>query len=700
MDKLLHLKDGDIVTIKQLKKKLVRSMVEPELIYMPVEEKKDEPFTIEIEVAGSTYKPSASVDFFSTSGFLNNLKNMWNNIEQPYTQYPYDETELLPWYFYQKDAFLQSVFFIINPTYNGTLITPEKFPELFRKDIDFDTLTYTELVEKGGLLAHPVIHKTSNIDNEIVLEQFSKQLTVYVDTFTSTVDWGDGTIDNFTPETVENTIKVIINGEVVEIKYQTFTNNSYIHHYYNQDGNNNRYTIKIRSKCLIAPSINPPYQSYRKVISWGMNNNIRILNSISTNILESIPHDCTALKNIVSASYFFAYFTPDTTSLPIEQWQERVINMIQSIPYLIDATSMFNHSDSNFKGYFTKIPDCFFQKNKYLILAPYCFQNMGKNIEHIGNSVFANLPFLINANNSFYIMAQEGLKTIGDSIFENDWLLCSVNPIYLYRNVNLNSVGNYIFKNCHSLTSVEDFIDFSHSLRTVGKGLFENCYNLKHIDNVCSQCYLLEYIGEDIFKNCKNLVYVSNIFDESYALNKLPDKFFYDLEWTEEREHGFYWNNPLFDTGLGGQFDEYGKFIDIGVGDIEVEQEVCDRWDFYTIPVKYLPKDLINPQFIKDCALQGKTVLFNLNNSSLSYVDTNGVVYYRTMLGGYAPDFWNYTNYGIPYSPSNTEVVLPFGQFNYKAFYGYQRRNDSEYVCINEWVNYDEIPTEHLITYD
>lgn len=706
------------MTKKEFLTKWRYSKQHPLQFYRPVEEEvKDEPFTIEIEYIE---EQTIQIEFyFEIQTMFNLTRYLESAFSAPRYSYAYDQADVQPWYAYQKNSFFQGVFLIINPTYDGVLITPQNFPDLFRQDIDFETLTYEKLIEKGGILAHPVIHKTTNINGEVVIEQFSKQLTIYADNLNSTIYWGDGEKEEIVPNVVEKSIKVKINNKIVEIKYQTITSSILKSHKYSST---KRYIIRINSNCLITT----PYfyrSNVRKILSWGKNNNIRSLGYIYTydinDRIESIPEDCSSLHNVINAHNFFNYMIYNFTLLSKEEWQKRVVNMLHSMPYLINASSMFSggsiydsnsHTDLNYI-FFNDIPSKLFCQNKYLITADYCFYGpFNKSIQSVGDQVFANLPFLTSAYSSFYSNyiydeADDAVKTItdtniiGNSVFENDWLLHSVGMAFF--GIYVKKYGDYIFKNCHSLTLVSHMGYNMLPLRTLGKGIFENCYNLKYIHELCLDCPLLEDVGENIFKGCKNLILLKESFRGIDSLTKLPEKMFYDLECVEGRKYGFHFSG--LSNFIGPVFDENGQITEqSGHYNTNWFQEIVKKWNFYTIPTVFLPKDFINPEFIENCNKQNLNITLSFYNSHLRYQNKAGTWTERPYLRGYAPDCWNYDNYGVFQSltnPNNTITQPSENIYAYYSLYGYKRQSDNDYICENNWVNYDEIPKEYLRTY-
>lgn len=524
------------MTIKQLKKRLVRSMVEPELIYMPVEEKKGkEPFMFNINVINNTTDISILSSIGTTTFWNGTLYNL-------------------------KDA-------------NGIPVTIETYPELFW-DRPYNEITMTN-IDTGNETGIKVI-------TQLDIIHLSTNMVQNVPELFLTVDWGDGTRDTYHSIDINNWYEAFPNS----IQQFIFTNNftcdaiptlsNYGKHKYEENG---EYKITVTG---YDDSVFIDYQDDNfkllDVYSFGDLNRIACQNMFSR-VLKDMTYmpkiNFNYLTRVVNVINMFSNplrrydnsWYEDFENLKFNWEDIGGDNFFTHFPNLIYANNCFQSCGISY------VPDYCFTHNVWLQDISGCFQNC--ELEYVGNYACANLQYLRTASSAFEcerettedwlsekFRKQRLFEYIGESIFENcvqleDVTDCfnsyitvtSTDPIQIDKNTysNIFYIGwRYIkdkaFKNCQKAHSSSNICGFGlnnksvYNLISIGDEVFAGCDTQRRFLDTSAGSQreaqfpcTLQNIGDDCFKDCKNISNFS--LWGAISLHNIPEKLLYDIEY-------------------------------------------------------------------------------------------------------------------------------------------------------------------------
>lgn len=670
------------MNIKQLKKRILLGLIEPELFKMPVGKKENDiPLIFDIYVQ----EDGKFVTCFNAPMYSNQL-------------YGYSSANV---YYQPKNS-------------EGVYINPNTHPDLFHTT--------------------PFIEVDPSSPTSQLKSKFSTLLTSFSKPYLE-IDWGDGEI---TQTTIRDNMKVTIDGEIYTYSYLAFTNEEntkiYSNHWYHKYKKSGRYTIKIKG--------NVPYfyfefqpQQYNHSISRigeiGVCNLLKIrqwgdlhvkglycffsflLNGSERNLVNKATFEgCPEInwnnfKNIVDISYMFFRWATDSSYqdelsyIPRNQLSWDFLggdNFFDKFPNVISALNCF------YENGFEYIPRYCFKNNPYLVNINYAFARYywDKPFKYIGESACKNLHYLQQANHCFYSYDNSnsyclsGTEIIEDSIFENCYRLNNGHPFGQQSTKALQIIGDRVFANCYSLADINYSFARSHLLSSVGKELFENCYNLRNIESLFLECGNLQSIGNDMFKGCKNIGIARHLFENTPRLNNIPDNLFVDAlgdidvsnfmhirynisckeDWTFNIVEEYGTDEYLFrKMGLLGVNDSYQYLSVYKEYYPDQTQNYLDYYTNATIDdiMKHLGKNMFNPQ----------ATIYGIQFDRYVYYSSTGLYHCRFLYKGEAPPVWT-MNCTPAYSYNN------FGEM--AGTYVYE--SGSTFIFEQYYDNYDDIPKE------
>lgn len=663
-----------VLTIKQLKRRVVQGLVEPELFYMPIKnEIEPEPMILKILVTdteneiGISPAPSSAFSsiLFSVTGFK------YANMEQEY-----NETNKI-----QLDPSNYNI--LLKPYYNLKIKDSSKV--LITDDIDYFRNSSFDCLYKSH---------DENI-SEVIYSKCCTSETIWCE-----IDWGDGTVEN-----INDIIEHCENEVVSYDRIITSNQNNVKYHTYSKTG---EYYIKVKGRipCLrFLKNINSPLPILEEIVQWGnlslytidglfysfytANNNqlmrIKMPEHISTN----------SFKNVLTARNAFAYL--DMTENDISQ--EIIFDFVNTFPNLLDAGSMFYCSNISY------IPRYFCYNHKNIMNCSLMFHS--NPITYIGERAFANCDNLTTVNDLTYNGTKPDgtfilplLTRVEDGVFENDINLLDIsfafnyvheNPQLLYsdENIGLKTVGNNVYKNCKRLRhAIEPFYQQT-GLVSVGESLFEGCEDLIDVNMCFWRCWSLQYIGDNIFKGCTKVRLCPGFCYEDYLVN-FPDKMFYDL-----RYYDYLKGMTSYDD-----FNGFWEYIGEQNGIINDNSSLLGLflkfkgYNHSNFPTRKHSKDLFSKEYISDCIVHGDVNWsFNSNGIFNSFIQFDNKIsdnyserYIITNFTGEAFSLWEDYNSLILYG------INVFGIRNIKAKETSKNTATTIYIeTINYYKNYNEI---------
>lgn len=687
-----------ILTIKQLKRRVVQGLVEPELAYMPWGKKKEsEPMIIKIEVINIENPIFIRLARNFTSTIYVGLKAFkYSNMEQEY-----NETG--------KITVNASNYYInLIPYYN--LKIKDESRVLVTDDIDyFRNPNYDCLYKKPN----------ENITNVIYSKCASS------DPLWCEIDWGDGTVDycDNISEHLENDVFSYdrVNGynctrkhsyaEIGEYYITIKGNIPYISFGCNQYYNGTNYYNYIDS----------PNIKLLEVVNWGELGLYDITdlfyNFYGTRNGNKLIHKYkmskhisqNSFKNIISAERAFAYLDMDEDEFS----HEIMFDFVKTFPNLLNANYMLGETKISY------IPEKFCYNHKNILNCGNMFSDCP--ITRIESFAFANCDNLSNVNSLTYSSNTPLITIVKDSVFENDINLLDIfgtfnyvgggsafKLTYLDENIGLKTVGNNIYKNCQRLRQANEPFYQQAGLVTVGESLFEGCEDLIDVYLCFNRCFSLQNIGKDIFKGCSKVRNFQMFLNECYLVN-LPDNMLYDLKYYDylknfntESFNG-YWESVSEDNGIiRDNVSELSDFLKY------------KGYNHENFPTRKHSNDIFSKSFVQE-SIDNNSFLNlgrNSNNIFSSFITFNNRIsnnYYEYIhisnFTGKAFPIWKYTTY-LQSLLDNADL---FGFRNIKVKRTFYKKNDigeyeesgGEYdVTINYYDNYIDIATADPFYYE
>ena len=348
----------------------------------------------------------------------------------------------------------------------------------------------------------------------------------YPATFNFTVDWGDGTTDTITTDT--------ISGKAV--------------HPYNNLDTEKEIKISITGTFESIASTNEenvPRQGIEKLVrveQWG-----------TTGIKTLGLFDCTNLTELAE---------------PTE-------SSFKDLSYVYFEGSGI-----------TSIPDKMFMNCTKITSFERAFNNCN-NLTTIGNNAFANCSSAIGFLNCFD--GCTSLETIGDyafvncsnvQSFENNFEDCT----------NLRTIGNYAFANCNSAISFQNCFNGSTNLETIGDYAFANCSSVTSFELAFYGCSNLETIGDYAFANCSSVESFRQCFYGCTSLETIGEHMFEGCESVKSYEITFHGCTSLTGkapelwlTGTNSEGNYYagepdGRNCFLGCTGLENYDDIPDYW--------------------------------------------------------------------------------------------------------------------------
>lgn len=676
-------------------------MVEPELFYMPLGNKKEsEPMIIKIEVINIENPIFIRLARNFTSTIYVGLKAFkYSNMEQEY-----NETGKLV-----VDA--SSYKFRLTPYYNLKIKDSSKV--LITDDIDyFRNPNYDCLFKQCDNSVTDIIYSKCVNSQNIECE----------------IDWGDGTKDKC-EDIIEQQENDVLSYNRINWK------NSIRPHTYTKAG---EYYITIKGTLpYISFGCNQYYNGTNyynyidspnikllEVVNWGELGlyeitdlfynfyGIRNGNKLIHKYKMSKHISQNSFKNIISAERAFAYLDMNENDFS----HEIIFDFVKTFPNLLYAQYMFGESKISY------IPQYFCYNHKNIMNCENMFFDCP--ITKIGAFAFANCNNLSTVNQLTYSSNQPLITSVEDSIFENDINLLDIfsafnyinssyiDSTYLNDEIGLKTVGNNIYKNCKRLRRANEPFYQQAGLVTVGESLFEGCEDLIDVYLCFNRCFSLQNIGKDIFKGCSKVRNFQMFLNECYLVN-LPDNMLYDLKYydylkgkiTTESFNG-YWLQLSEKNGVIQASDGYGN---------ELPRFLKYKgFNHENFPTRKHSNNIFSEAFVQE-SIKNNSFL-NLGRSSnnifSSFITFNNRIsnnYYEYIhisnFTGKAFPIWKYTTY-LQSLLDNADV---FGFRNIKVKRTFYKKNDigeyeesgGEYdVTINYYDNYIDIATADPFYYE
>lgn len=591
-----------------------------EMFYYPVKDNKSKgdfsPMILEVEVSVEKGKTDFNLYTYGGTGINYIYKKDLDGI-----------------YFDKERSLISSVLYNLRDQ-SGKKITKSEYLNILRS-------TYSEEYEYDSL--------------ELLYEEFEPFLQV---------DWGDGTVNDYTKQLITATRQVELNNTIYMYDAVIIPTNNKITHSFSKSG---RYIIKISANIwsIKSDSFNIQLEDssscyLKKINKWG-NLKLRTLNYLfnhyyNINSGESYDIEYTNIEYIQPFSelnnnefYYIISAYDAFYNYRNELWSMSDIigdGGMKNLPNIEYATEMFYGSNIEI------IPSNFLQYNiKLRDITSMCSNS--PSLKLIGNNACANLPRLLS--NAGCFVNNNNLITVGDSIFENNINLGNLSGntnVIFYKDFNLKNVGNYIFNNCINLKTSKATFGHCYSLEQVGNGIFYNCYKLENVDELFFLCVSLTNVGYDLFKNCYS---INSCFSLFYACPKvkIPDRLFYDLKCTESnyQARGTYkGTNIRLEIELlyysPVEFDKNCIVLPSYFGDGEIPDQIKSEYSNYTMetfPYITLGKEMFSPRFLSELQLYNSAILM----SSQSYYYINRMDYsnpkctvYSSNLKGEAIPIW------------------------------------------------------------
>ena len=697
------------LTIKQLKKRVVRGLIEPELFYTPAKERY-EPMVIKVSVV----KANSSM----TIGLAHNT---FSAISIGTNTYKYLDMEQE----YKETGSVAESLNVINSSYKSYNIG--LFPYYNLKIKDSSKILITDDINYFRNSNYDCLFK--KCDNEITDIMYSKCTTAQP--IQCVIDWGDGTIDN-----CENIIEHI---ERDAYCYDRINKkNSTRMHCYTKTGEY-YITIKGRIPCIyfqgnynyngisFTNPIDDPNIRLLEVIKWGNLGlyNIDYIFELFYNSLYIEGKRCSfkfkmpkhipsySFKNVLSANRAFVYLDMNENEFS----HEIIFDFVKTFPNLLSANYMFGETKISY------IPQYFCNNHKNIIDCDNMFYNCP--ITRIESFAFANCSNLSRVSYLTYSSQQPLITIVEDSIFENDINLVDVfaafnyvkseyiNSTYRNDEIGLKTVGNNIYKNCKRLRHANEPFYQQAGLVTVGEGLFEGCDDLINVNMCFFKCFSLQNIGKDIFKGCSKVRNFSSFLYECYLAN-LPDNMLYDLKY-----HDYLKEKIMTET-----FNGYWKTIEEENGVIQIfgNEETRDISHFFNykgfnhenFPTRKHSNDIFSKAFVQE----------SIENNSFLNITLFGNLIFESLItfrNKISNTYWeyisisNFTGKAFPvweyplFLQSLSDYSELFGFRNIKVKRTYYKKTDTggyeesggEYdVTINYYDNYIDIATADPFYYE
>ena len=685
------------MTIKQLKRRVVQGLVEPELFYMPVKERY-EPMVIKIEVINTENPIFIRLAQNFTSAMYVGLKAFkYSNMEQEY-----NETGKLV-----VDA--SSYNFRLTPHYNLKIKDSSKV--LITDDIDYFRNSNYDCLFK-------------QCDNSVTDIIYSK--CVNSQNIECEIDWGDGTKDKC--------------GDIIEqqendvLSYNRINGKNSIRlHTYAQAG---EYYITIKGTLpYISFGCNQYYNGTNyynyidspnikllEVVKWGELGLYDISNLFSGFYVSKngsklrykykMPKHISqnSFKNVMTAGNAFSCLDMNENNFSYEI----IFDFVKTFPNLLNANYMFGETKISY------IPQYFCYNHKNIMNCENMFFDCP--ITKMRAFAFANCNNLSTVNNLTHSSTSERplITTVEDSIFENNINLVDIcgafnyvydscmSLTYLDNEIGLKTIGNNIYKNCKRLRHVNEPFYQQAGLVTVGESLFEGCEDLIDVHMCFYKCFSLQNIGKNIFKDCSKLRDLSEFFYMCYLVN-FPDNMLYDLK---------YYDYLKDKRLLLSNFNGYWVQVQEKNGVVQSGQDIADFFKYKEFNHKNFPtrkhsKNIFSESFmqkgIKNSSFFTTLIDYTIFSSLITFQNTISNNYHEDFMisnfTGQAFPIWEYSAF-LQDLPNNAEL---FGFRNIKVKITDYRKNDNEEyeepdirytTTINHYNNYMDIATIDPIYYE
>ena len=695
--KTIILRTVIILTIKQLKRRIVQGLVEPELAYMPWKKTEREPMVIKILVnnINNNLFVISLTNSFSSVIYCHIKAFKYSNMEQEY-----EETGNIA-------ANASNYLLNLTPYYN--LKIKDESRVLVTDDIDyFRNPNYDCLYKKPN----------ENITNVIYSKCASS------DPLWCEIDWGDGTVDycDNISEHLENDVFSYdrVNGYNCTRKHSYAETGEY---YITIKGNIPSIAFYSNWDYEGVSYINPfddPHIKLLEVCNWGelgvynidsIFGNFYRFNNDAHKYSYKMPKHISpnSFKNVLTASQAFAYLDMDEDEFS----HEIMFDFVKTFPNLLNADYMLGETEISY------IPEKFCYNHKNILNCGHMFYDCP--ITRIESFAFANCDNLSNVNGLTYSSNTPLITIVKDSVFENDINLLDIyetfnyvgsNSIfkltYLDENIGLKTVGNNIYKNCQRLRQANQPFYQQAGLVSVGESLFEGCKDLISVSYCFYNCYSLERIGANIFKGCTKVRECVCFCYGCYFVN-YPDKMFYDLKYynylknfNTESFNG-YWESVSEDNGIiRDNVNELSDFLKY------------KGYNHENFPSRKHSNNIFSKSFVQE-SIDNNSFLDikhgnQIFNSSITFhniiSDICDEYVHISNFTGKAFPIWEYKSY-LQSLPNNAEL---FGFRNIKVKRTSYKKSDTgveyekiheEYgITINHYDNYMDIATADPFYYE
>lgn len=695
------------MNIKQLKKRVLLGLIEPELFKMPIKKEEDIPLIFDIYV----HEDGKFIRCFNTCVSNQYLLNYSGSTVYIYYQPKNSE---------------------------GVYITPETHPNLFHTT--------------------PFIDTDPSSPTSQIISKFSTLLTSFSEPYLE-VDWGDG---NITRTTARDDRNITIDGEKYTFSQikpvdedNTFTIGDMWYHKYEKSG---RYTVKVKGNVARFYFENYPVQinttinsqqvgkcNLLKIHQWGdlhvkdlcymfsflLNGSEK--NLVNKSTFEGYPEiNWEQYRNVVSiASMFYnessmTDYRSELAYIPKNEITWELVGgdrFFDKFPNIISASHCF------YNNYFDYIPQECFKNNPYLVQLNNTFYRYAdKPFKYIGKNACKDLHYLQQASYCFYSTSDseneylQGVEIIEDSVFENCYRLDSKQSgsTYLHHPFGmgvqycLKTVGNRIFANCYHLTDAQYMFQDCYLLSKIGNEIFENCHSLKNISGMFINCGNLQQLGNDMFKGCYSIQNISYMFDSVTRLHYIPDNFLSDVENQTIYARLFLWDgedvdcneNWSFESSAGYEYgtDEFIKRQMDAVGAFggefplnfyreyypEETQDILDYYNNLTIDDVYI--HLGKNMFNNTCTLKeiSFAYFYACYNIRTDYSSTHCI---RDLYRGEAPPLWTMAG---EYTSSSTNGIFGTEAGTISSTYtdSSGQLHTSTTIYEHSYDNYEDIPKQ------
>lgn len=331
-----------------------------------------------------------------------------------------------------------------------------------------------------------------------------------------TVDWGDGTIINYTSNTIANhqhNYSSFVGTEcsrgyrqaIVTVTPQAGQNLTHLYLHQRHSSALVNYTNRWLDIKMSAPNMTTIQVSSGNILACRMLEQFDFVGTHNITSFNTVFYNCVRLRKIKN------FYTNNATSMSSTFFS---CTTLEEVDFLVaNGSTLGNVTDfsSTFQGCvdLKRIPNINMSKGASFSNT---FNQCVSIVEFPPLNCFLGTNFTSMFNQCF-------------SMLKNPTIITDVNKTKNFQNM---------FTNCYSM---EEFVDFNTQRSNNYSGMFQNCYNLKTMPTVFKTNQLVTFVTNSMFASCNKLLRAPEMdlttstttgamFSSCFSLEYVPDYIF------------------------------------------------------------------------------------------------------------------------------------------------------------------------------